>query len=85
MTGSSHRWSDCNSAWPGSAIGSGQSGVGAFYEELRAESAVLATVLSRPNGDRNLADLDHVADLLTAATARGEQRTGCACSISSTP
>ena len=44
------------------------SGVGAFYEELRAESGVLPRVLSRPNGDRNAADLDHIADLLTEAT-----------------
>ena len=59
-------------------------GVGAFYEELRAESVVLATVLSRPNGDRNLADLDHVADLLTEAT-RGASSEPLECSTASTP
>ena len=46
-------------------------GVGAFYEQVRSESALLRVVLSRPNGDRNLADLDHIADLLVSATRGG--------------
>lgn len=47
------------------------SGIGAFYEQMRSESVVLHVVLSRPNGDRNLTDLDHIADLLVSATSGG--------------
>jgi len=46
-------------------------GIGSFYEQLRSESVVLRVVLSRPNGDRNLADLDHIAELLVSATRGG--------------
>ncbi|MDQ3543169.1 MAG: UvrD-helicase domain-containing protein, partial [Actinomycetota bacterium] len=46
-------------------------GVGAFYEQMRSESVVLRVVLSRPNGDRNLTDLDHIAALLVSATRGG--------------
>ncbi|MGH9136642.1 MAG: UvrD-helicase domain-containing protein, partial [Acidimicrobiales bacterium] len=42
-------------------------GVGAFYEHLRAESTLLGVTLGRPQGGRDLADLDHIAELLVTA------------------
>ncbi len=44
-------------------------GVGALYEELRATPELLDAVLGRPNGDRDLTDLDHLAELLVAELA----------------
>ena len=44
-------------------------GVGAVYEHLRATPALLDAVLGRPNGDRDLTDLDHLAELLVAELA----------------
>ncbi len=44
-------------------------GVGALYEEVRAAPALLDAVLGRPNGDRDLTDLDHLAELLVAELA----------------
>ncbi len=41
-------------------------GVGALYEEVRASQALLDAVLGRPNGDRDLTDLDHLGELLVA-------------------
>ncbi|MCC5951387.1 MAG: UvrD-helicase domain-containing protein [Acidimicrobiia bacterium] len=39
-------------------------GIGAFVGTVRADSGVAARVLGRPDGDRCLTDLDHVAELL---------------------
>jgi exodeoxyribonuclease V beta subunit len=44
-------------------------GVGALYEELRATPDLLDAVLGRPNGDRDLTDLDHLAELIVAELA----------------
>ncbi len=44
-------------------------GVGALYEELRATPELLDAVLGRPNGDRDLTDLGHLAELLVAELA----------------
>jgi exodeoxyribonuclease V beta subunit len=41
-------------------------GVGALYEHLRAQPVLLAAVLGHANGDRDLTDLDHLAELLVA-------------------
>lgn len=43
-------------------------GVGAVYERLRAETDVLDVVLGGRDGDRRLADLDQIAELLVVAT-----------------
>jgi exodeoxyribonuclease V beta subunit len=43
-------------------------GVGAFYERVRVRPALLAAVFARQTGDRDLTDLDHVAELLVDAT-----------------
>jgi exodeoxyribonuclease V beta subunit len=43
-------------------------GVGAFYEHVRVQPALLDAVFSRPSGDRDLTDLDHLAEVLVAAT-----------------
>jgi exodeoxyribonuclease V beta subunit len=43
-----------------------QHGVAGLYEQLRAEPALLDAVLGRPNGDRDLTDLDHISELLVA-------------------
>ena len=42
-------------------------GVGAFYEHVRAQPALLDAVFARPTGDRDLTDLDHLAEVLVAA------------------
>ena len=42
-------------------------GVGAFYEHVRAQPALLDSVFGRPTGDRDLTDLDHLAELVVAA------------------
>ena len=39
-------------------------GVAAFYDEQKQETALLRTVLARQGGDRELTDLDHIAELL---------------------
>ena len=44
-------------------------GVGALYEEVRATPQLLRAVLGRPNGERDLTDLDHLAELLVAEVA----------------
>ncbi|CAN5834830.1 exodeoxyribonuclease V subunit beta [soil metagenome] len=44
-------------------------GVGPMYEEVRSSSALLDVVLSGADGDRHLADLDHIAELLVTATS----------------
>jgi exodeoxyribonuclease V beta subunit len=41
--------------------------VGAFYEHVRAQPALLDAVFARPTGDRDLTDLDHLAEVLVAA------------------
>ena len=51
-------------------------GVGALYEEVRASQALLDAVLGRPNGDRDLTDLDHLAELLVAELGRQAGRAG---------
>ena len=38
---------------------------------IRAESGVTARVLTRPDGDRSMTDLDHVAELLQSAAPNG--------------
>ena len=43
-----------------------RAGVGAVYEHVRAAPALLDAVLGRRNGDRDLTDLDHLAELLVA-------------------
>ncbi len=43
-------------------------GVGAFYEHVRAQPALLDAVFARSTGDRDLTDLDHLAEVLVAAT-----------------
>ena len=53
-----------------------QHGVGAFYEQLRAGPGCSTPCSARPNGDRNLTDLDHVADLLVAELGRPAGRAG---------
>lgn len=44
-------------------------GVSALIATLRSDAAVGARVLAQPNGERNLTDLDHLGELLHAATA----------------
>ena len=46
-------------------------GVADFLEQVRTESGVVGRVLARPDGDRALTDLDHVAELLHGAPAAG--------------
>ena len=45
-------------------------GVMAFFDDLKAQPNVLESLLSGPDGERRLTDLDHVAELL-AATLHG--------------
>ena len=52
-----------------SPSGCDSDGVGALYEQVRAGPALLDAVLGRPNGDRDLTDLDHLAELLVAELA----------------
>ena len=40
-----------------------------FYECMRRREALLAAVLGRQDGDRDLTDLDHLAEVLVTATA----------------
>lgn len=44
-------------------------GVGPTYEEVRSASSLLDVVLGGADGDRQLADLDHIAELLVTATS----------------
>ena len=54
-------------------------GVGALYEELRADAGSCSMPCSDgPNGDRDLTDLDHLAELLVAELGRTPERAGCA-------
>jgi exodeoxyribonuclease V beta subunit len=43
-----------------------RAGVGAVYEHVRAAPELLDAVLGRRNGDRDLTDLDHLAELIVA-------------------
>ena len=47
-----------------------------MYEEVRATPQLLRAVLGRPNGDRDLTDLDHLAELLVTEVGRQAGRAG---------
>jgi len=42
-------------------------GIGALYEHLRSTTRLVDSLLASPSGDRDLADVDHIGDLLVAA------------------
>ncbi len=56
------------SSWVGVLV---DDGAAEFRRRLWAESDVVATVLAHPDGDRELTDLDHIAELL--ATGQGSE------------
>ncbi|MFM7686637.1 MAG: PD-(D/E)XK nuclease family protein, partial [Actinomycetota bacterium] len=43
----------------------------AWYDHVRSESNLVTTLLSRPSGERDLTDLDHIAELLAAELGAG--------------
>lgn len=60
-------------------------GVVEFQRRLWADSGVTATVLSRPDGDRELTDLEHVAELLSTSAGSEHQSVAALLSILDAP
>ena len=50
----------------------------AWYDHVRAESNLVADLLSRPAGERDLTDFDHIAELLAAELGAGRGTTASA-------